>query len=107
MGISPLVAMGGSFIRYDARYTELGTAFAYRDRVVPGCTCNGKDAFGLVPAEVMADPTLRAGDVVATQDGLKTFQGGKNEAHKAADFAPTGNATKVSGTLRDRLSSLR
>jgi hypothetical protein len=25
MGISPLVAMGGSFIRYDARYTELGT----------------------------------------------------------------------------------
>ncbi len=25
MGISPLVAMGGSSIRYDARYTELGT----------------------------------------------------------------------------------
>ncbi len=25
MGISPLVAMGGSYIRYDARYTELGT----------------------------------------------------------------------------------
>jgi hypothetical protein len=25
MSISPLVAMGGSFIRYDARYTELGT----------------------------------------------------------------------------------
>ena len=27
MGISPLVAMGGSFIRYDARYTELGTIY--------------------------------------------------------------------------------
>lgn len=27
MGISPLVAMGGSYIRYDARYTELGTIY--------------------------------------------------------------------------------
>src|ERR1700733_10447953 len=27
MGISPLVAMGGSSIRYDARYTELGTIY--------------------------------------------------------------------------------
>jgi Protein of unknown function (DUF2865) len=30
------------------RYSELGTAFTYRDKLVPGCTCNGKDAFGLV-----------------------------------------------------------
>jgi hypothetical protein len=27
MGISPLLAMGGSYIRYDARYTELGTIY--------------------------------------------------------------------------------
>jgi hypothetical protein len=28
MGISPLLAMGGSYIRYDARYTELGTIYS-------------------------------------------------------------------------------
>src|SRR3977135_1472059 len=30
------------------RYSELATAFAYRDKIIPGCTCNGRDAFGLV-----------------------------------------------------------
>ena len=29
-------------------YRELSTAFTYREKIVPGCTCNGKDAFGLV-----------------------------------------------------------
>src|SRR5580692_6034613 len=48
-----------------ARYTKLDQAFAYRKSVVPGCSCNGKDAFGLVTVDVASDPTLRAGDVVA------------------------------------------
>ncbi len=89
------------------RYANLEQAFAYRKIVVPNCTCNGKDAFGLVPVDVMTDPTLRAGDIVATSTGLKAFQGGKSETHKAAEFAPAENSTRVSGSLRDRLSGLR
>jgi hypothetical protein len=89
-----------------ARYSGLEQAFLYRKTIVPGCTCNGKDAFGLAPVEVMADPTLRRGDIVATSDGLKAFEGGRSEAHKTADFTPAQNA-RVSGSLRDRLSSLR
>ena len=53
------------------RYNELGTAFVYRDKLVPGCSCNGKDAFGLVTVDVASDPTVRAGDIIATADGLK------------------------------------
>ena len=34
------------------RYTELSTAFTYREKIVAGCTCNGKDAFGLVTPSV-------------------------------------------------------
>ncbi len=48
------------------RYAELSTAFVYREKIVAGCTCNGKDAFGLVNTSVENDPTLRPGDIVAT-----------------------------------------
>src|SRR5262249_43726446 len=34
------------------RYSELATAFTYRKKIVPGCTCNGRDAFGLVNTAV-------------------------------------------------------
>jgi len=52
------------------RYSELATAFTYRKKIIPGCTCNGRDAFGLVNPAVADDPTLRPGDIVATNDGL-------------------------------------
>jgi hypothetical protein len=90
-----------------ARYSSLDQAFVYRKTIVPGCTCNGKDAFGLAPVDVMADPTLRKGDIVATSDGLKAFEGGRSEAHQIADFTPAQNSTRVSGSVRDRLSAMR
>jgi hypothetical protein len=90
-----------------ARYTSLDQAFAYRKTMVPACTCNGKDAFGLAPLDVMTDPTLRPGDIVATSDGLKAFEGGRRDAHKATDFSPAQNSARVTGSVRDRLSTLR
>jgi hypothetical protein len=80
------------------RYSKLDQAFAYRKSVVPGCTCNGKDAFGLVNVDIASDPTLRAGDMVATADGLKPV------GRKSMEFAPP---SKVSGALRERISDLR
>src|SRR4029079_7044720 len=41
-GIAHAVAPDGK------RYSELATAVAYREKIIPGCTCNGRDAFGLV-----------------------------------------------------------
>jgi hypothetical protein len=46
------------------RYSALKNAYLYRKRIVPDCTCNGRDAFGLATLTVASDPTLRAGDVV-------------------------------------------
>ena len=56
------------------RYADLAQAFVYRDRLVADCTCNGHDAFGLAPIDVATDPTLRAGDIVATRSGLQVFR---------------------------------
>jgi len=86
------------------RYTELGTAFAYRDRVVPGCTCNGKDAFGLVNMKAAEDPTLRQGDVVATQDGFVAYSGGHK---RGADFTPINSASGVPADSKRQLAQTR
>jgi len=66
-------------------YSDLKTAFLYRKQLVANCTCNGKDAFGLVSIDVKSDPTLRPGDVVSTKEGLETFNG-KNG--KSGAFTP-------------------
>jgi hypothetical protein len=54
-----------------ARYANLENAFVYREKIVPNCTCNGKDAFGLAKIDVASDPTLKPGDIVATGDNQK------------------------------------
>jgi hypothetical protein len=51
-------------------YSELPNAFRYRNEIVAGCTCNGKDQFGLVHVDIEWDPTLRRGDIVASANGL-------------------------------------
>src|SRR5215469_3530863 len=74
------VFSGGSIehaVAHDGtRYADLANAFVYRTKVVPGCTCNGKDAFGIVNMNAAEDPTLHQGDVVATEDGFVAYGGG-------------------------------
>src|SRR5712671_2279212 len=86
------------------RYTELATAFAYREKIVPGCTCNGKDLFGLVTTPVGEDPTLRPGDIVATNAGLMAYNGSVGSAKKqTASFTPVSSYSRLSGDLRRKL----
>ena len=96
--IDSAVASDGS------RYADLDNAFVYRKQLVAGCTCNGRDAFGLAHIDVNADPTLRPGDVVATKSGLVAFTGTKN---KTADFTPVANFRGFSKNYRDKLSEIR
>ena len=71
------------------RYADLDNAFAYRDKVSDSCSCNGKDGLGLARVETSGDPTLRPGDIVATDDGLATYAG-KN---RTAEFTPIGTSS--------------
>jgi hypothetical protein len=77
------------------RYTDLDNAYIYRDHLVPDCTCNGKDAFGLAPYDSKYDPTLRPGDIVATKDGFVAFTG--KRGGQVADFTPVDPATLALG----------
>ena len=73
--------------RDGARYADLDSAFVYRQRLVPNCTCNGKDAFGLAKFDLTNDPTLRPGDIVTTKNGFKAYTGkrGKTDAFTTVD----------------------
>ena len=51
-------------------YSELPNAFRFRNEIVAGCTCNGKDPVGLAAVKIEDDPTLRKGDIVASESGL-------------------------------------
>jgi hypothetical protein len=70
------------------RYADLEVAFSYRNKVVPNCTCNGTDVYGTAAISLRADITLRRGDVVVTDDGVKVFVGSIGDAHEDDDFVP-------------------
>jgi hypothetical protein len=68
-------------------YPDLPNAFRYRSEIVAGCTCNGKDAFGLAKVRIEDDRTLRKGDIVAGANGLMVANG-RVDGRKTANFTP-------------------
>ena len=86
------------------RYAELPNAFVYRKAMVAGCTCNGKNPFGLARLDAANDPTLRQGDIVATKTGLVAFTGANNHV---ANFTPVENYSRLSKETRDRLAETK
>ncbi|MGZ5881950.1 MAG: DUF2865 domain-containing protein, partial [Xanthobacteraceae bacterium] len=85
------------------RYADLSTAFVYREKLIEGCTCNGKSAFGLVSTSVQDDPTLRAGDIVATNSGLMVYNGGL----RGQNFTPVAVSSAVPADLRRKLAKTK
>jgi Protein of unknown function (DUF2865) len=68
-------------------YSDLPNAFRYRNELVAGCTCNGKDQIGLAPVKIENDPTLRKGDIVAGADGLMVV-GRSDKRGASLNFSP-------------------
>jgi hypothetical protein len=69
-------------------YSELPNAFRYREELVSGCTCNGKDTVGLATVRIEDDPTLRKGDIVAGPDGLMVAGRRSDRRGAALNFSP-------------------
>ena len=97
-GIDHAVAPDGS------RYADLDTAYLYRKELVDGATCNGRDRFGLARIDATTDPTLRPGDIVATESGLVAITGMKN---RVAEFTPVENDRTVPKSTREKLAGVK
>lgn len=96
-GIDHAVARDGT------RYTGLSNAFAYRTRTVENCTCNGHDPYGLVTLRPDSDPTLRNGDIVATNEGFMAYSAGRRHA----EFTPVQSYPGLSAEWRDKLAQTK
>lgn len=70
LGIDNAVANDGQ------KYSALPNAFLYRTQIVEGCTCNGRDPYGVANVDFENDPTLQGGDIVVQPKGLAVYRGG-------------------------------
>ena len=76
-------------------YSELPNAFRYRNELVAGCTCNGKDQIGLAPVKIENDPTLRKGDIVAGEGGLVVAGRSADKRGASLNFSPASDAVRA------------
>jgi len=76
-------------------YSELPNAFRYRNEIVAGCSCNGKDQVGLAPVSIEKDPTLRKGDIVAGPGGLVVAGRGADKRGASLNFSPAPDAVRA------------
>lgn len=76
-------------------YSELPNAFRYRNELVAGCTCNGKDQIGLAPVRIEDDPTLRKGDIVAGANGLVVAARASERRGASLNFSPASPSVRA------------
>jgi hypothetical protein len=76
-------------------YSELPNAFRYRNEIVAGCTCNGKDQIGLAPVKIENDPTLRKGDLVVGAGGLMVAGRSADRRGASLNFSPASDALRA------------
>jgi Protein of unknown function (DUF2865) len=75
-------------------YSELPNAFRYRDELVAGCTCNGRDPVGLAAVRIEDDPTLRKGDIVAGSGGLMVAGRGADRHGASLQLSPAPESVR-------------
>jgi Protein of unknown function (DUF2865) len=89
------------------RYAETENAFAYRKALRADCTCNGRDAAGLAPVDLTFDTSLRAGDLIATTNGLVAYSGIKVGNNLTAEFTPIASYPGLTAEVRARLGEMK
>jgi hypothetical protein len=89
------------------RYADSENAFAYRKALRADCTCNGRDAAGLAPVDLTLDASLRAGDVIATTDGLVAYSGIKVGNNQSPEFIPVASYPGLTAEVRARLGEIK
>ena len=90
-----------------ARYADLATAFGYRTAIVENCTCNGSDIFGTAAISIRADITLRPGDVVVTEKGVRVFIGSAKDQHSDDDFISVPNYSGLTANQRRAIAGIQ
>ena len=84
-------------------YASLSTAFAYRKNVASHCSCQKR---GLPTLALNLDPTLKSGDVVMTQTGVRVFRGSRTLPYREQDFVAYAGSKALPSPMRDYLAMI-
>jgi hypothetical protein len=85
-------------------YSELPNALRYRNEIVAGCTCNGKE-IGLASIKIENDPTLRKGDIVADAAGLMVAGRSADKRGASLDLSPASASVRAGYERLPRVAS--
>ncbi|WP_439372759.1 DUF2865 domain-containing protein [Bradyrhizobium sp. DASA03120] len=100
-------SIDGAYSQTGERYADSENAFAYRKALRSDCTCNGREPAGLAPVDLALDSSLKAGDVIATSDGLVAYTGIRVGNDQAADFTPVASYPGLTAQVRARLGEMK
>ena len=89
------------------RYADTENAFAYRKALKADCTCNGRSAAGLAPVDLALDNSLKAGDVIATSNGLVAYSGVRLGAAQSPEFTPVNSFPGLTADVRAKLGEMK
>ncbi|WP_186294004.1 DUF2865 domain-containing protein [Bradyrhizobium guangdongense] len=100
-------SIDGAYAQNGERYADSENAFAFRKALRSDCTCNGREPAGLAPVDLALDSSLKAGDVIATTDGLVAYTGIRVGNDQAADFTPVASYPGLTAQVRARLGEMK
>jgi hypothetical protein len=100
-------SIDGAYAQTGERYADSENAFAYRKALRADCTCNGREPVGLAPVDLALDSSLKAGDVIATTDGLVAYTGIRLGNDQAAEFTPVASYPGLTAQVRARLGEMK
>jgi Protein of unknown function (DUF2865) len=87
------------------KYTSLSNAFSYRKSVDKSCSCTA-DGIGIATNfSVYRDGSLRVGDVIMTNNGMKVFNGG-SFPYREANFTNINRSDRITAATRESLKSI-
>jgi hypothetical protein len=87
------------------RYAQMSGAFSYRSSLSKSCSCNASGVGMTNDASVTRDQTLRAGDVVMTDKGMRVFTGG-SMPYREANFTTVDRSGRFAADSRESLRRL-
>ena len=94
------IARGGeSYPQYLAKFRD-------RENKPAACGCHVASNSATEAKALLSDPTLRQGDMVVTEKGVKVFLGGSLLPHKTSEFYSLAQTGAVSPAYRGALSAI-
>lgn len=89
------------------RYAALATAFRFRQGLERTCSCQGGVGGGLARLPITHDFTLRPGDVVVAETGVRIFRGGARFPYRNRDFVEAAAYGRLPADIRRRVMQIQ